>query len=147
MWLQASFRLGRAGGVYLTFRSAYPTPMLQKWEKCALPRSFLTLLGLRPRASFCGRFSNHLGLLRLSRKLSVSKFRLNYPSLDFARDKFFNCSIFPVIRASWLLSFDGLSSRWSKHFAKHQRHRLSKPPFSFLTNREVAFHVGKFLLS
>lgn len=30
--------------------------------------------------------------------------RLNYPSLDFARDKFFNCSIFPVIRASWLLS-------------------------------------------
>ncbi len=58
-----------------------------------------------------------------------------------------NCSIFPVIRASWLLSFDGLSSRWSKHFAKHQRHRLSKPPFSFLTNREVAFHVGKLLLS
>ena len=29
----------------------------------------------------------------------------------------------------------------------HQRHRLSKPPFSFLTNREVAFHVGKLLLS
>ena len=25
----------------------------------------------------------------------------------------------------------------------HQRHRLLKPPFSFLTNREVAFHVGK----
>lgn len=69
------------------------------------------------------------------------------PSLDFARDKSFNCSIFPVITATWLLSFDGLSSRLSKHFAKHQRHRLSKPPFSFLTNREVAFHVGKLLLS
>lgn len=28
MWLQASFRLGRAGGVFFTFRSAYPTSML-----------------------------------------------------------------------------------------------------------------------
>lgn len=101
-------------------------------------------------------------LARSARRLPPSHLRVIYepstnhlrrvkgfltPSLDFARDKSFNCSIFPVITATWLLSFDGLSSRLSKHFAKHQRHRLSKPPFSFLTNREVAFHVGKLLLS
>lgn len=58
MWLQASFRLGRAGGVFiqrsaprfntlatpiLRLRSAYATPMLQKWENGALSRSILTL--------------------------------------------------------------------------------------------------------
>ena len=54
--MQCSF-LNTFATPILRLRSAYATPMLQKWEKCALSRSFLTLRATPSAAT--AAFVNH----------------------------------------------------------------------------------------
>ena len=79
----------------LRLRSAYATPMLQKWEKCALPRSFLTLRAT-PSAATAAFVNPYIPSflacpLLCKRACSRSKMKIHFTFYSLNRSLATNC--------------------------------------------------------